>query len=116
MQQDRGPGAHAGPSLFNVRRMPVYVIGDVRDAWDADALQEYRRRNTDAVAAAGGRFVIRGGDHELLEGEWDTLRIVIMEFADMAAAREWYESEGYAPLKALRQSASDTNIILVEGV
>ena len=42
-----------GPSPFNVRAMPVYVIADVRDAWDADALQEYRRRNTDAVAAAG---------------------------------------------------------------
>ena len=70
--------------------MPVYVIADVRDAWDADALQEYRRRNTDAVAAAGGRFLIRGGDHELLEGEWDTKRIVLMEFPDREAALAWW--------------------------
>jgi uncharacterized protein (DUF1330 family) len=51
----------------------------------------------------------------LFEGEWDTRRIVVIEFPDMAAAREWYGSEDYAPLKTLRQSASDTNIILVDG-
>ena len=53
---------------------------------------------------------------EVLEGDWDTRRIVVMEFPDLAAARGWYESEDYAPLKALRRSASETNIILVDGV
>jgi uncharacterized protein (DUF1330 family) len=96
--------------------MPAYVIGDVRDARDEEALAEYRRRNTDSVVRHGGRFVARGGAVELLDGDWDTRRIVVIEFPDMAAARDWYESEDYAPLKALRQSASDTNIILVEGV
>jgi len=95
--------------------MPAYVIGDVRAAWDAEALAEYRRRNTDAVARHGGRFIVRGGVIELLEGKWDTLRIIVIEFPDMAAARGWYDSEDYAPLKALRQGASDTSIILVEG-
>jgi uncharacterized protein (DUF1330 family) len=96
--------------------MPAYVIADVRDARDAEALAEYRRGNTGAVARHGGRFLIRGGEMEVLEGEWDTRRIVLVEFPDMAAARGWYESDDYAPLKALRQSASATNIILVEGV
>jgi uncharacterized protein (DUF1330 family) len=96
--------------------MPAYVIGDVRAAWDAEALAEYRRRNTDAVARHGGRFIVRGGEIELLEGEWDTRRIIVIEFPDMAAARGWYQSEDYAPLKTLRQSASDTSIIVVEGV
>ena len=95
--------------------MPAYVIGDVREAWDAEALQEYRRRNTDAVAAHGGRFLIRGGEHELLEGEWDTLRIVVMEFPDTAAARAWWESADYEAIKPLRRGASKTNIILVDG-
>jgi uncharacterized protein (DUF1330 family) len=95
--------------------MPAYVIADVRDARDQDALVEYRRGNTDAVARHRGRFVARGGEMELLEGEWDTRRIVVIEFPDMASARGWYESDDYAPLKALRQSASDTNIILVDG-
>jgi uncharacterized protein (DUF1330 family) len=96
--------------------MPAYVIADVRDARDQEALVEYRRGNTDSVARHGGRFVARGGAMELLEGEWDTRRIVVIEFPDMAAAHGWYESDDYAPLKALRQSASDTNIILVDGV
>ena len=95
--------------------MAVYVIADVRDTSDADALQEYRRRNTDAVAAAGGRFLIRGGDHELLEGEWDTKRIVLMEFPDCAAARAWWTSGDYEAIKPIRRGASTTNIILVDG-
>jgi uncharacterized protein (DUF1330 family) len=99
-----------------MRGMPAYVIADVRDARDTEALLEYRRRNTDAVAHHGGRFIVRGGEVALLEGEWDTQRIVVMEFPDAAAARSWYESDEYAPLKELRQGASDTNIILVEGV
>ena len=95
--------------------MPAYVIGDVRDVWDAEAIAEYRRRNTDAVAHHGGRFLIRGGEATLLDGEWDTRRIVVIEFPDAAAARAWWDSEDYAPLKELRRRASDTDIVLVEG-
>ena len=95
--------------------MPAYVIADVRTVRDQDALVEYRRRNTDAVAHHGGRFLIRGGDSALLEGEWPTRRVVLIEFPDAAAARAWWESAEYAPLKELRRAASDTNILLVEG-
>ena len=96
--------------------MPAYLIADVREAWDADALDEYRRRNADAVANHGGHFVVRGGEHDVLEGEWDTLRLVVIAFPDMAAARAWWDSDEYAPLKELRRSASTTNIVLVDGV
>lgn len=95
--------------------MPAYVIADVRDAWNADDLQEYRRRNTDAVASHGGRFLVRGGGSELLEGAWATKRIVVMEFPDADAARAWWGSEEYEAIKPLRRGASETNIILVEG-
>ena len=95
--------------------MAAYLIADVREAWDAEALDEYRRRNTDAVANHGGRFVVRGGAHEVLEGEWDSLRIVVIEFPDMAAGRAWWESDEYEPLKPLRRGASITNIVLVDG-
>ena len=95
--------------------MPAYVIADVREVRDLDALIEYRRRTTDAVAHHGGRFLIRGGETTLLEGDWPTQRIVLIEFPDAAAARAWWESEEYAPLKAMRREASDTNILLVEG-
>jgi uncharacterized protein (DUF1330 family) len=95
--------------------MPAYVIADVRTVRDQDALIEYRRRNTATVAGHGGRFVVRGGEAELLEGTWDTLRMVVIEFPDTDAARAWWESEEYAPLKQMRREASDTNIVLVEG-
>ena len=95
--------------------MPAYVIADVRAAWDADALAEYRRRNTDAVEKHGGRFVVRGGAVELLEGEWDTARVVVMEFPDMDAARAWWTSEEYEAIKPLRRGGSTTNIVLVDG-
>jgi uncharacterized protein (DUF1330 family) len=96
--------------------MPAYVIAAVTDAWDQQPLVEYRRRNTDAVAAHGGRFVARGGPHEVLEGDWNPLRLVIIEFPDMDAARGWYESADYAPLRTLRQRASTTDIVVVDGV
>lgn len=96
--------------------MPAYVIASVTDARDAAKLAEYRRRNTDVVAAHGGRFLVRGGAQETLEGDWAPVRLVVMEFPDAAAARAWYESDEYAQLRDLRQSASDTDIVLVEGV
>ena len=95
--------------------MPAYVIADVHEVRDQDSLVEYRRRNTDAVANHGGRFIIRGGAIEALEGTWEPLRMVVIEFPDVAAARAWWDSEEYAPLKRMRQDASDTNIVLVEG-
>jgi uncharacterized protein (DUF1330 family) len=96
--------------------MPAYVIAAVNDAWDQEKLIEYRDRNTEVVAAHGGRFVARGGSQALLEGNWEPLRIVIIEFPDMDAARGWYESADYAPLRELRRSASETDIVIVDGV
>ena len=96
--------------------MPAYVIASVTEARDQEKLAEYRERNTATVAGHGGRFIVRGGRHETLEGDWAPLRLVILEFPDMDAARGWYESDEYAPLRELRQSASDTDIVLVDGV
>ena len=96
--------------------MPAYVIASVTEAWDQDKLVEYRERNTGAVANHGGRFVARGGPHEGLEGDSDPLRLVIIEFPDLEAAKAWYASDEYAPLRELRRSASKTNIMVVEGV
>jgi uncharacterized protein (DUF1330 family) len=95
--------------------MPAYVIAAVTETWDQDKLVQYREGNTEVVAQHGGRFVARGGAQELLEGDWDPKRIVIIEFPDMDAARGWYHSDGYAPLRELRRSASTTHIVAVEG-
>jgi uncharacterized protein (DUF1330 family) len=96
--------------------MPAYVIADVSSDTDPEKLIEYRRRNTPIVEAHGGRFIVRGGAIDVLEGDWESLRLVVIEFPDMDAARAWYTSDEYAPLIKLRQSASKTRIIAVEGV
>ncbi len=95
--------------------MPAYVIAYAGDVRDDAALQEYRRRNTDAVANHGGRFIARGSAVHVLEGPWPWERVAMMEFPDADAARAWYGSEEYTPLKAMRQAASTTQLILVEG-
>jgi uncharacterized protein (DUF1330 family) len=95
--------------------MPAYVIAAVSEAHDAEALTEYRRRNSEAVAAHGGRFVVRGGEMQVLEGDWSPLRVVVIEFADVETARAWYESDQYQAAIPIRQGASTTDIILVEG-
>jgi uncharacterized protein (DUF1330 family) len=96
--------------------MPAYVIASVSEAHDAEALAEYRRRNSEAVAAHGGRFLVRGGDMQVLEGDWSPLRVVVIEFADAETARAWYESDSYQAAIPIRRGASTTDLILVEGV
>jgi len=96
--------------------MPAYVIAHTGNFRDAAALDEYRRRNTDAVAHHGGRFLVRGGDVQVLEGTWDHERCFLMQFADADSSRGWYQSDEYAPLKAMRQAASSTMMILVPGI
>jgi uncharacterized protein (DUF1330 family) len=95
--------------------VPAYVIASVREAHDQQALAEYRRRNTEAVAAHGGRFLARGGATEALEGDWDPLRVVVIEFDDMDTARAWYASDAYQAAIPIRRGASVTDILLVEG-
>jgi uncharacterized protein (DUF1330 family) len=91
------------------------VIASVTEAHDAEALAEYRRRNTEAVEAHGGRFVVRGGPIDVLEGDWSPLRVVVIEFRDIETARAWYSSPEYQEAIPIRQGASTTDIILVEG-
>ena len=96
--------------------MPAYVIAFARDFRDPDALAEYRRRNTDVVHAHGGRFLARGGEQVVLEGDPRAERVVIMEFPDLDAARGWYQDPDYELAKPLRQGASETDIVAVAGV
>jgi uncharacterized protein (DUF1330 family) len=95
--------------------MAAYVIVDV-DIADPVVYGEYRQLTPAAIAAYGGRFVVRGGQTETLEGDWTPGRVVVLEFESVARAREWWSSPEYAPAKALRQRSATTRMILVEGV
>ena len=95
--------------------MKAYVIVDVRIT-DPDRYGEYKKLTPGSLLPFDGKFVVRGGESETLEGTWKPGRIVVLEFPSMQKARAWWASEGYTPAKALRQSASVTQMILVEGV
>jgi uncharacterized protein (DUF1330 family) len=95
--------------------MPAYVIFDIH-VDDPDAYGPYRERAGATVEAHGGRYLARGGAHEVLEGEWDVDRLVVLEFPSMERAREWYRSPEYRELARIRQGASHGQAALVEGV
>ena len=91
-----------------------YIILDIKIT-DPERYQEYRESAAATVEAYGGRYLVRGGKTEKLEGDWDNGRIVVLEFDSLERARAWWASEEYSAPKALRQSASVTRMILVEG-
>ena len=94
--------------------MAAYVIGDV-NVKNPETYQTYRNQVLATIEKYGGRFLVRGGEHEVLEGEWKPGRLVILEFPDMTALKKWYRSKEYAPLITLRQTASDGNLVAVAG-
>ncbi len=94
--------------------MPAYVIADVT-VKNPDVYAQYRQQVPATVEKYGGRFLVRGGAWESLEGAWQPGRVVVIEFPDMTAAKAWYRSQEYGPLIALRQSASSGNVLVVEG-
>ena len=95
--------------------MPAYVIVDVKIK-DPKAYENYKAMTPGSLAAYGGRFVVRGGKTEVLEGPWQPGRVVVLEFASAERAKAWWASEEYREAKALRQRSADTNMLLVEGV
>jgi uncharacterized protein (DUF1330 family) len=95
--------------------MAAYVVVDV-EVQDPLRYEEYRKTVAPTLAAYGGRFLVRGGKVHSLEGSWSPKRLVIVEFPDVATARAWWASAEYANPKAIRQSASHTEMIVVEGI
>jgi len=94
--------------------MAAYLIGDI-EVTDAAVYEDYRRQVAATVQKYGGRFVVRGGSVQPLEGGWSPKRLVLLEFPSMEQAQKWYRSPEYAPLIALRQRASRGRLVLVEG-
>lgn len=95
--------------------MAAYVIVEM-EITDPVAIEDYRRLAGASVAAHGGRFIVRGGKLDFLEGGWQPERIVVLEFPDAARARAWWSSPDYAAARVVRNHAARTRMILVEGV
>jgi uncharacterized protein (DUF1330 family) len=95
--------------------MPAYVIVDVT-VTDLKEMEEYRKQVPATLAKYGGRFIVRGGAHQTVEGDWKPNRLVVLEFPSMEQARRWYDSEEYREPKAIRLRAGRANLVFVEGV
>lgn len=95
--------------------MPAYVISEVEPR-DAALFEQYRALAPATIAQYGGRYIVRAGAAELIEGGPPPKSLVIVEFPSMARAREWYASPEYAAALKVRQGALERRLIFVEGV
>lgn len=95
--------------------MVAYVIVEV-DVTDPEGYEEYKAPAAANVLASGGRYRVRGGKTEVLEGDWQPTRLVVLQFDSIEQAKAWYNSEEYEPLKGIRQRTTNSRMILVEGV
>jgi len=95
--------------------VPAYFIVD-NEVTDPAGFEEYRKQVPATVARYGGKFLVRGGQVQTLEGDWKPKRMVVTEFPNIEQAPRWYDSEEYRALKALRLRTTRGSVVLVEGV
>jgi uncharacterized protein (DUF1330 family) len=95
--------------------VPAYVMANV-DVNDPVRYEDYKRMVPPTIAKYGGRFIVRGGRCEVLEGEWRPNRLVLLEFPSIEQARAWWHSPEYADARALRQATSSGTLLILEGV
>lgn len=95
--------------------MSVYLIVN-SDVKDKEAHKKYLAKVPDLVARHGGEYLARGGDFEVLEGDWRPTRLILFRFPDRESVKALFSDPEYLPLKALRHSIADTQIVMVDGV
>lgn len=93
--------------------MPAYIVALV-NVKDPEAYKAYTARTPDEIKKGGGRFLVRGNPDEMLEGEWPGIRVVVIEYPSMEAARDFYNSPSYQEIIPLRMGASDGCLALFD--
>jgi uncharacterized protein (DUF1330 family) len=83
---------------------------------DPERYEQYRTKAAESIRAAGGRYLARGGEIDVLEGEPPPGRTVVLEFPTRQAALEWYRSEEYTSIRRLRDRAAQARVYIVDGV
>ena len=94
--------------------MAGYVIADI-DVTDPVAYQEYVKLTPAIIAKYGGKFLVRGGEAEVVEGTWTPNRLVVLEFESIERAKEFYRSDEYRPVMEIRHKTAVSNMVIVEG-
>jgi len=95
--------------------MPAYAVAHMRQVTMGPAVVEYLQRIDATLAPFGGRFIVHGGEVEILEGSWPGFLIVI-EFPDRDRASAWYNSAAYQEIVTLRTDNSESDVVMVNGV
>jgi uncharacterized protein (DUF1330 family) len=95
--------------------MAAYVIVDL-EITDPELYEEYRLVVPTSIEKYGGKYIVRGGNSETLEGNWQPKRVVVLEFESYEQAKRWYESPEYAEQMAIRHRSAITNLIILNGV
>ena len=96
--------------------MPAYFLVDVREIKDTAKMEDYKARVAPVVEKFGGRYVVIGGPFEVVEGSYQPVFPVMIQFPTMDDARRWYDSEEYRDLKRLRLAATVSNAGFMAGV
>lgn len=94
--------------------MSAYIVVQV-DIKDPERFEDYRVMVPASLEVYGGKFLVRGGAMEALEGDWIPRRLVVIEFESVEQAKRWWDSEEYREARDLRQATADTQMIVVEG-
>ena len=94
--------------------MGAYLIADI-EVTDPTAFEEYRQKVAPLVAKYGGKYLVRGGASEAVEGDWVPSRLVVLEFENMDRLKEFYHGEEYRPVMAIRTKSTVSKIVIVEG-
>ena len=95
--------------------MPAFIIVQV-DVTDPEAFATYRDQVPPTLESFGGEYMVRGGEQDVLEGDWAAARTVVLRFTSVERAKAWHASDIYEGPKALRQSAAKTNMLVIEGL
>lgn len=95
--------------------MAGYVIAQLT-VTDPEKFEVYRGQVSATIEQYGGKFLVRGGATETVEGDWNPQRMVILQFESVERAKEWYYSPEYSGPMQLRHQAANSNVVFVEGV
>lgn len=95
--------------------MSALIIVDI-EVTDPVRYEDYKRLASASIAAHGGRYLVRAGKSEVLDGDWTPRRLVVLEFDSFEQAKAWRNSPEYAEAKRVREGCARSNMIVVEGV
>lgn len=95
--------------------MAAYLLVDL-DIHDRDGFQEYRARVPEYIARHGGEYLVRGGEFEVIEGDWKPNRLVLFRFPDRQAIRNFFADPEYAGIAEIRYRTSSTSAVAIDGV